>query len=292
MNDVSSSRRADEWWIKISDFGISKRIEAAAPGASTILRGTPGYIAPEVYGLIKRGAPFASDIWALGQIVFELLTKEMVFEDLGALFQYATQINQFPTRRLSKYTALSVEFITSLMCPIPDDRITATMAISHPWVESKLSPSDPEIDISIHAQKSSGISEMTGTSASWNRKASNSEPNMSLFKKRLPTINSMTESSVSSNFNPSYPAPEVVDVPNNKIGSHGVNIQLWRTFDIKDLGYSVKSQIAFSPNSEWFVIPAGKHARLWNTSDGTAIRTSVGHDTNIRVAVFSQIANI
>jgi serine/threonine protein kinase len=111
QNILIQSHPPDEWWIKISDFGISKRIEEA-PGASTTLRGTSGYIAPELYGLIERGNPFASDIWALGQIVFQLLTNEMAFEDLGALFKYATQANQFPTGRLSKFSALSVEFIT------------------------------------------------------------------------------------------------------------------------------------------------------------------------------------
>ncbi|KAJ5979385.1 Tetratricopeptide-like helical [Penicillium viridicatum] len=118
-NILIQSHPPDEWWVKISDFGISKRIEEA-PGASTTLRGTSGYIAPELYGLVERGPPFASDIWALGQIVFQLLTKEMAFKHLGSLASYVMKVNQFPTGGLTNSSALSVEFISSLMCASPN----------------------------------------------------------------------------------------------------------------------------------------------------------------------------
>ncbi|KAJ5365917.1 hypothetical protein N7517_008803 [Penicillium concentricum] len=144
QNILIQLRPPDEWWIKISDFGISKRIEEA-PSASTTLRGTWGYIAPEVHRLTERDTPFASDIWSLGQIVFELLTKEIAFKHLGSLVGYVTQADHFPTDRLSRSSALSVEFITSLMCPIP---MTAAVAISNKWIQSKLIPSDSEANVS------------------------------------------------------------------------------------------------------------------------------------------------
>ncbi|KAJ5958090.1 Tetratricopeptide-like helical [Penicillium vulpinum] len=292
-NILIQSHPPDEWWIKISDFGISKRIEEA-PGASTTLRGTSSYIAPELYGLINRGTPFASDIWALGQIVFQLLTKEMVFEHLGSLASYVMQANKFPTGRLAKSSALSVGFINSLMCPIPNDRMTAAMAISHTWIQSKPSPSNLETMISLNTQESSPINSVPATTAishTW------VEPNLSLsgsenitppYTQDLSTISSMTETSISWNTNPSYPAPEMVDdVLNSKVDPHHIDIQLWRKFDVGNLYSSVDNKVTFSPNGEWLVIPAGRQTRLYNTLDGTSVSTLIEEDDCIHIAAFS-----
>ena len=68
----------NEWWVKIADFGISKRIEDGL-GMSTTLKGTLGYIAPEIYGFTEKGSPYAVDIWAVGEIAFKMLTKQQTF---------------------------------------------------------------------------------------------------------------------------------------------------------------------------------------------------------------------
>ncbi|KGO46196.1 hypothetical protein PEX1_048850 [Penicillium expansum] len=75
----------NDWWVKIADFGISKRIEDSL-GKPTTLRGTEGYIAPELYELSQRGTPYAVDIWAAGEIMFQLLTKQPTFQHVGLLF--------------------------------------------------------------------------------------------------------------------------------------------------------------------------------------------------------------
>ena len=60
--------------IKIADFGLA-RTEGVA---DQCLGGTPAYMAPEQ----KRGLPCAaSDLWALGAILFEMLTGEVCFPD-------------------------------------------------------------------------------------------------------------------------------------------------------------------------------------------------------------------
>ena len=58
------------WWVKIADFDISKRIENEL-GMSTTLKGTLGYIAPELHGFTEKGSPYAVDIWAVGEIAFQ-----------------------------------------------------------------------------------------------------------------------------------------------------------------------------------------------------------------------------
>jgi len=64
--------------VKVLDFGISKIIEEAADGdlsltATRTLMGSPLYMAPEVMRS-ARAADLRSDIWALGCILYELLT--------------------------------------------------------------------------------------------------------------------------------------------------------------------------------------------------------------------------
>jgi eukaryotic-like serine/threonine-protein kinase len=63
--------------LKISDFGIARRLDSLAMTQSGIVAGTPNYMAPEQISGI--GVGFATDIHALGAILFELLTGRPVF---------------------------------------------------------------------------------------------------------------------------------------------------------------------------------------------------------------------
>ncbi|GLH03286.1 Eukaryotic translation initiation factor 2-alpha kinase [Gryllus bimaculatus] len=62
--------------IKIGDFGISK-ILASKSKANTVV-GTPCYMSPE----LCQGRPYnnKSDIWALGCVLYEMLTLKRAFE--------------------------------------------------------------------------------------------------------------------------------------------------------------------------------------------------------------------
>jgi pimeloyl-ACP methyl ester carboxylesterase len=66
--------------IALMDFGIAQRRLADRPGVSAeaSIVGTPGYIAPEVV----RGEPatFASDLYAVGVMLFEMLSGRRLFE--------------------------------------------------------------------------------------------------------------------------------------------------------------------------------------------------------------------
>jgi hypothetical protein len=64
--------------VLITDFGIAKVISAdATPSISTVLKGSPGYLAPE----LLRGQParFSSDLFSVGAIAYELLTGSHPF---------------------------------------------------------------------------------------------------------------------------------------------------------------------------------------------------------------------
>jgi eukaryotic-like serine/threonine-protein kinase len=71
--------------LKVLDFGISKtpetvgsRARHARTGATTVL-GSPVYMAPEQM-LSSRDVDARADVWSLGVVLFELLTKRCPFE--------------------------------------------------------------------------------------------------------------------------------------------------------------------------------------------------------------------
>jgi serine/threonine protein kinase len=60
---------------KITDFGVAKRLDRASDLTQTgHVMGTPGYMAPEQLDRLHRSATTAVDVYALGAILYELLT--------------------------------------------------------------------------------------------------------------------------------------------------------------------------------------------------------------------------
>lgn len=64
-------------------------------------------------------------IWALGEILFEIFTKNPAFT-METLAIYKTQ-QQFPVTKPGDVglSQQSIDFILSLLCPYPNDRTTA-----------------------------------------------------------------------------------------------------------------------------------------------------------------------
>jgi NIMA (never in mitosis gene a)-related kinase len=70
--------RLNDNTIKIGDFGVSKQLESNKKSASTQV-GTENYAAPEIY--TEKKYTNKVDIWALGCIIYELLTLKYCFEN-------------------------------------------------------------------------------------------------------------------------------------------------------------------------------------------------------------------
>jgi predicted Ser/Thr protein kinase len=90
---------------KIADFGLAKRLEEGGAGrtASNAALGTPSYMAPEQTGGRKRDVGPRTDVYALGAILYELLTGRPPFQadtPLDTLLQVVSE-EPVPPRRLA-----------------------------------------------------------------------------------------------------------------------------------------------------------------------------------------------
>lgn len=146
-----------DWWVKIGDFGISKRAEEGLTALRTF-SGTLGFLAPEV--LVQNGFldceefgelreyTVAVDIWSLGEIVFRALVNKPPFPT--GLASYIKGTSSFPDQVLRNHgiTDSGSDFVRKLLLPMPIDRPSAVDALEHPWIESQKSASPrPSVEL-------------------------------------------------------------------------------------------------------------------------------------------------
>ena len=71
---------------KITDFGLAKKLDSGSgQTASGAIMGTPSYMAPEQAGGKAKEIGPATDVYALGAIVYELLTGRPPFRAATSL---------------------------------------------------------------------------------------------------------------------------------------------------------------------------------------------------------------
>lgn len=133
------------YYIKITDFGLSSQRSTA--GTDSMFEdycGTPLYMAPEII----ENLPYSQlcDVWALGIIMFILLTSHSPFSTDSN--QLREQIKRADIDTLSKYyIKLSPEAKHCLQRMIkvnPAHRITSSELFEHPWFLDKKLDEMPE----------------------------------------------------------------------------------------------------------------------------------------------------
>ena len=90
LENVFLTRRGE---VKLIDFGIARLLHAPAaanePSIGQVV-GTPGFMAPEQAQGLNREVGIQSDVWAVGAILFELLTGVPVHFEAHTLVQKLT----------------------------------------------------------------------------------------------------------------------------------------------------------------------------------------------------------
>ena len=115
---------------------------------SSTLKGTLGFLAPELHGFVKAGnessprSAQAADMWSLGETVFRMLTGEPTFKTMGLLADYVQMPDHFPSNALLARGVRSegCDFIKRVMMPTSGERLTAKDALLHDWMELDTSP--------------------------------------------------------------------------------------------------------------------------------------------------------
>ncbi|KAF3021955.1 hypothetical protein E8E14_009683 [Neopestalotiopsis sp. 37M] len=138
-----------DWWIKIGDFGISKRVEEGLTSLRTMV-GTRGYLAPEVIGLFpitddpaeqiaEESYTSAIDIWALGEICFKLIANRPAFLTPRELFNYVARGQDFPCAPLQDFKASydCITFINLTMAASAANRPSAAEGLKSSWMNTE-----------------------------------------------------------------------------------------------------------------------------------------------------------
>lgn len=136
--NVLVCRTGPQWWVKLADFGLSKRRTEETAYRTQI--GTESYMAPEILdyvpreGLHKSAYTTAVDLWALGCIVYRLGSGVVPFPPGPSLYKFCENPSGFLYQSL-QLDRSGIEFIRSLLAPNPGHRPNAQQALDHPWMQ-------------------------------------------------------------------------------------------------------------------------------------------------------------
>ncbi|PVH77904.1 kinase-like protein [Cadophora sp. DSE1049] len=134
IRNVLVCRGSPEWWVKLADFGLSKRrTEDTAFRTQT---GTQAYMAPEILNYIPGHSEYtyAVDIWALGCILYRLTTGTVPFPPGLSLTSFCVDESKFPQKALH-ISDSGKEFIRKLIVAHPSKRLTSEEALDHEWTK-------------------------------------------------------------------------------------------------------------------------------------------------------------
>lgn len=125
--------KSPHWWVKLADFGISKRVQGDSTALHTHFDGS--FMAPEILGfVVETNAGHytkAVDCWALGCLTYWLITLQILIPRQ----QLLSFCNGWQRLSMIEISSNAKDYITSLVIADSRKRLTALEALSHPWVQ-------------------------------------------------------------------------------------------------------------------------------------------------------------
>lgn len=147
--------------VKLCDFGISRYISHGADIREIL--GTPDYVAPEV--LSYEPISLATDMWSIGVLLYVLLTGCSPF---GGDTKQETFCNisrcrlDFPDDLFEDVSEEARDLMRKLMVKNPNERLTATECLQHPWF-SMFDDPQPPLSSACPALDQSSIQDASST---------------------------------------------------------------------------------------------------------------------------------
>jgi hypothetical protein len=88
--------------LKVTDFGLAKKLDEAGQTQTGAVLGTPAYMAPEQAGGQGKEVGPATDVWALGALLYEALTGRAPFQGatIVEVLERVRTLDPVPPRRL------------------------------------------------------------------------------------------------------------------------------------------------------------------------------------------------
>jgi serine/threonine protein kinase len=122
-------------FIKIGDFGVSKRISNDGSTVAT-KTGSQDYMAPEIDGMERYTT--SVDLWSLGCVLFRMISGDRPFTP-GEMGRYVYGQGEFPRSKLEEVhlSETGIIFIESLLKPSPTERPTADFALQSGWITAE-----------------------------------------------------------------------------------------------------------------------------------------------------------
>lgn len=146
--------------IKLANFGFLKPLDSTEHTA---------YLAPERFGIVRMSRSEPIDMWAVGCLIYELLTSTLPFQctaedDASAVTQLdLTMLSLFCAGRISlpidgleqRREAIAIYLVQRLLAADPDSRWSAAMALQSKWFEDLDTVMGNELDDSPHSTPTS-----------------------------------------------------------------------------------------------------------------------------------------